>query len=213
MYGGLNVVEITKDHIEWAVVDRLRQMLEAPFPTEFNVTQTYALFTTIVCWVVQRIRVTSVQNEYDRLAAKLLQELSGQPIDQGPWFIQLNSPRSIAKDGARVDIDPPRGFHGEHRFAKRFLINLRDAIAHGDARQILPFHLGESDKQWLAGFTLRCEEKERGKVVWSGEITLLDDDMRRVGCHLAKIFCSALQRRHGEQFVEEARLCVGEVAA
>jgi hypothetical protein len=67
-------------------------MLEEPPHEKFNVTQTYALFTTVVCWVVQRIRVKSNEskNENDRLAAKVFDELSVQSIDEKPWAIQLS---------------------------------------------------------------------------------------------------------------------------
>jgi hypothetical protein len=205
-------MEITGDHVEWVVVDRLRQMLEERSHEKFNVTQTYALFTTIVCWVVQRIRVNNPKTVYDKRAARIFKELSGQPIDQKPWAVPLKVSRSIAKVG-RVDIDPTSAFSGEHGLAGRFLINLRDAIAHGDSRQILPVHAGEPDEQWLAGFTFCCEEKENRKIVWSGQVTLLEDDMRRIGCHLAKIFCDAIQSDHGSQFAEEASNCVREAAA
>jgi hypothetical protein len=34
-------------HVEWAVVNRLKKMLDAPPKTSFNVTQSFALFNTI----------------------------------------------------------------------------------------------------------------------------------------------------------------------
>jgi len=107
-------------------------------------------------------------------------------------------------------------FGGEHLFAERFLINLRDAAAHGDARNVKPFHVGKPNKieQLLAGFTFHCQEKEKGKIVWWGEITLLEDDMRRIGRHLAMTFCDALRREvDRSDFVEEAVTCVREAAA
>jgi uncharacterized membrane protein YheB (UPF0754 family) len=74
--GRLWCLEITNDHVEWAVVDRLRQMLEeAPH-------ERFILFTTIVCWVVQRIRVNKIKTENDKFAARIFEELSSQPIDE-----------------------------------------------------------------------------------------------------------------------------------
>jgi hypothetical protein len=223
--GGCGVTEITGDHVEWAVVDRLRQMLEEPPHEKFNVTQTYALFTTVMCWVVGRIRVTEkeirsapeglrsrINNE---LAAEILRELSDQRIDEEPWAIQLTKSRRNAQVGT-VDVLAPLHFSGEHLFAERFLINLRDAAAHGDARNVKPFHVGKPNKieQLLAGFTFHCQEKEKGKIVWWGEITLLEDDMRRIGRHLAMTFCDALRREvDRSDFVEEAVTCVREAAA
>jgi hypothetical protein len=83
------MTEITKDHVEWAVVDRLRRMLveEPPHP-KFNVTQTYALFTTILCWMMERIRIRphEIATPDDRIAQKLFgtlktadQSLCGMP--------------------------------------------------------------------------------------------------------------------------------------
>jgi hypothetical protein len=37
---------IAGEHVEWAVVNRLKAMLDAPPQTEFNVTQSFALFAT-----------------------------------------------------------------------------------------------------------------------------------------------------------------------
>jgi hypothetical protein len=220
------VTEITRDHVEWAVVDRLRQMLEEPPHEKFNVTQTYALFSTVLCWVVGRIRVTEKEIESvpkglrsrvnNELAAKILRELSDQRIDDNPWDIHLTRSLRNAQVGP-VDVLAPLHFSGEHLFAGRFLINLRDATAHGDARNVKPFHVRKPNEveQLLAGFTFRCEEKERGgKTVWWGEITLLEDDMRRIGHHLATIFCDALQREvDRSDFVEDAQSCVREAAA
>jgi len=79
----------------------------------------------------------------------MFEELSGQPIDENPWAIQLRASRRISQVGP-IDVNPTHAFCGQHRFAGRFLINLRDAIAHGDARQILPFHVGKPDEK-MAG--------------------------------------------------------------
>ena len=60
---------IAKEHAEWAVVDRLRQMLEAP-QGEYLSTQSFALFSSIVCWVMQhtRIKEGQIANEADKAA-------------------------------------------------------------------------------------------------------------------------------------------------
>lgn len=52
------MVEIRTEHVEWAVVDRLGQMLdEVPPPSEFNVTHSFALFSSILCWTLQHLRI------------------------------------------------------------------------------------------------------------------------------------------------------------
>ena len=72
------MTQITQDHAEWAVVGRLRLMLEEPPHQTFNVTQTYALFTSIV-WVMQRIRIKSHQivSNDDKIAHNLFKKLEG----------------------------------------------------------------------------------------------------------------------------------------
>jgi len=74
------VTEITGDHVEWALVDRLRQMLEELPLEKFNVTQTYALFTAVMCWVVGRIRVTEkeIKSAPEGLRSRINNELSVQ---------------------------------------------------------------------------------------------------------------------------------------
>lgn len=39
---------ITDQDVEWAVVDRLKAMLAEPPKTKFNVTQSFALFSSIL---------------------------------------------------------------------------------------------------------------------------------------------------------------------
>jgi hypothetical protein len=41
---------IADEHVEWAVVNRLKAMLDVPPPTKFNVTQAFALFSAMLLW-------------------------------------------------------------------------------------------------------------------------------------------------------------------
>jgi hypothetical protein len=189
------MTEITKDHVEWAVVDRLRFMLEQPPHQTFNVTQTYALFTATLCWVMQRIRIKfqEISSKDDKVAHNLFKKLEGASILTEPWCIQIASTERIERVGATtVSVRAPQGF--EAHTAERFLINLRDATAHGDARNVEPFNAGDL----LAGFTFSCVEFEgigrNRKKAWGGEITLLEPDMRRIGIQLAKLYCDAIRR-------------------
>jgi hypothetical protein len=45
---------IADEHVKSAVVNRLKAMLDEPPKTKFNVTQSFALFTTIVLWTENR---------------------------------------------------------------------------------------------------------------------------------------------------------------
>jgi hypothetical protein len=211
------MARITDDHREWAVVGRLRRMLEEPPHNTFSVTQTYALFTAVLCWVMQRIRNSKIENEADRIAASVFEHLSSKRISDQPWAISLAPSGRIARIGTDAfHVQAPSNF--EDHTASRFLINLRDAVAHGDARNVSPFNV--PTERVLAGFTFRCSErhkKDRRKVVWRGEITLLEDDMRRIGGHLAKIYCDALRRseahRKDSHFGTNAARSLREVAA
>ena len=168
------MTEIADDHVEWAVVHRLQMMLESPPTTEFNVTQTYALFMTILCWTTQRIRTPdngSQLGTIDRSAADVLKKLNEQFIETHPWSIKID--------------ERCAGFRNSS--AGHFIIALRGACAHGDGRKIKPYHTkvaGRGQRQ-LAGFTFQC-----GK---SKTITLLEKDMRHIGKLLAGMFCESVQ--------------------
>jgi hypothetical protein len=214
---GSDMTEITNDHVEWAVVGRLRLMLMEPPHKTFNVTHTYALFAAILCWVMQRIR--NAQNKNDQFAADILKKLFNQRIAEKPWSIQGLG--RVAYLGLHsVHVPAPVNFD-EHTVG-RLLINLRDATAHGDARNVEPFHVEKrnSGERLLAGFTFHCSEKDRKnrrRIAWQGQITLLEDDLRRIGCHLAKTYCDAM--RHSEAhrrdgyFGKDAANSVREIAA
>ena len=45
---------IVDEHVEWAVVNRLKAMLDEPPETKFNVTQSFALFSAILLWTKNR---------------------------------------------------------------------------------------------------------------------------------------------------------------
>jgi hypothetical protein len=156
------MVQVTDDHVEWAVVGRLGRMLKEPPHDTFSVTQTYALFTATLCWVMQRIRSRKNENEADRIAAGVFKRLTTERISEQPWAICPTLSR-IASIGTHAVHVPAASNFEDHR-ASRFLINLRDAVAHGDARKVLPFNV--PTERLRAGFTFRCSEKgKKGKVV------------------------------------------------
>lgn len=51
---GLRMGGISDKLIEWAVVDRLKAMLDEPPKTRFNVTQSFALYSTVLLWIKNR---------------------------------------------------------------------------------------------------------------------------------------------------------------
>jgi hypothetical protein len=144
------MVEITKVHAEWAVVGRLRLLLEETPHEKFNVTQSYALFTSILCWVLQHIRIPDVDavSQGDQYAHKLYKTLSQVRLKDDPWRIHVYPTSRIASIGSRsIEVSATENFEAHTAF--RFLKNLRDATAHGDARNVTPFNADN----FLVGFT------------------------------------------------------------
>jgi hypothetical protein len=207
------MTEIRREHVEWAVVDRLRLMLEAPRHGDFNVTETFALFSSVLCWVLQHVRIGKDARRTlgDSRAADLAEKLEQQSVHAATWCIPL-LPRAVSD----ASVPEAHGFD-DHHTALRFLTNLRDAVAHGDARNVEPFHSpGRGMDRNLLGFSFKCEEyKGRGKqrrLIWSGDITLLEADMRQIATTLATLYCDAVSC-HSFDFANEARRHVQETAA
>lgn len=202
---------ITADHAEWAVVDRMRRMMEAP-QGDYLATQTYALFTTTLCWVLQHLRIREDQQQTakDKAAASLLAELAQVHASAVPWRIPVASVRRMERVGnKRVTVPATAGF--EDHTLKRILINLRDASAHGDARNVVPFNSGPH----LIGFTFNCAEPRN--VHWDGgRFTLLRADMQRIGTALATRYRDAIveagRERYGSNFPGEGAHMIEEVA-
>jgi hypothetical protein len=82
------MTEITKDHVEWAVVDRMRRMLEEPPSGDFGVTETYALFTTTLCWVLQHLRIKEdeAHGPADEATRHLWANLQEERAFDPPWI-------------------------------------------------------------------------------------------------------------------------------
>jgi hypothetical protein len=174
---------------------RLRRMLDEPPHEKYNVTQTYALFVTIIRWVMQHVRIPAdqINTPGDRSAHKLFEALPLAAIGDHPWGINVAPVARIERIGScTVKVPAPANF--ESHTVRRFLINLRDATAHGDARKVSPFNVRIGPEHLLAGFSFKCSEIDGRKRTWQGKITLLEDDMRRVGNQLAKTYCNALRR-------------------
>ncbi|GHT89956.1 hypothetical protein AGMMS49545_01810 [Betaproteobacteria bacterium] len=169
---------ITNAHHEWAVVDRLRAMLEEQPHKKYNVTQAYGLCVAILAWVMQRIRTTEeqAQSPEDRTAVSLMKKLKKQKIESSPWCLQ----KDVNKGQESSDFD----FKGYSAFC--FLKWLRNASCHGDARNVFPIN----NREELVGFefrsTARGDDRERA-------VFLCEADLRKIGIVLASQYCEALQ--------------------
>jgi hypothetical protein len=152
-------------------------MLQEQHP-RYEVSSVYALFTAILCWSTQRLRTdTKKENSPEaRAAANVWADFAREPISLAPWSIDSTD------------------FRG--RTADRLIKNLRDAVAHGDARKVEPYHTGTCSKldRTLVGFTFKCED---------GEITLLAVDMAKIAGEVARRFCSAMEEKSRDSCLKE----------
>jgi hypothetical protein len=201
-------MEINDRHVEWAVVNRLKVMLETPPQSEFEVTQTFALFTTIVLWTKQRLwvggRGEQAQpwfNERDHAARKLRDELGDAKIIDGPWSLAQEAPRPASA---------PESVNGDFSAmnARDFIEWLRNALAHSDGREaggskgggrIAPLnHSSRKGGKSLDGFKISFAAKQGSETLLTA--SLYRADMVRIGSLLADAFCKALS--DGEEYFE-----------
>ena len=182
------MTEITRDHAEWAVVDRLRAMLNETPHAEYNVTQSYGLCVAILAWVMQRVRTpeNAANSQEDCAAISVKAALDGQSVEALPWGLQTGGP------AGRVPVCSDfRGFT-----AFNFLKWLRDASCHGDARKVFP----ENKNGELIGFKFQMKSDSDQKI---RSLVLRETDLRRIGSALADMYCKALSG--SESFYEDAR--------
>lgn len=215
---------IADEHVEWAVVNRLKAMLDEPPKTRFNVTQTFALFSTILLWTKNRAWVGGDRRERpnwfgdaDHAARDAREKLQITRIYDEPWLLSQVPPKVVLVDregdpplnGRRVNED-----FGEMT-AEAFFKWLRDALAHGDGRTIRPIHKRSihGDKTLLAGFEIVFAERRGSQRDLS--LALYHADLRRLGAILADLFCQSLSGgdRYFEQEAGTAKIKEAERAA
>jgi hypothetical protein len=177
------MAEIKDWHVEWRVVDRLRALMKELPDTRHDVTLTYSLFTTTLCWACQRIR----DPQHDAAASiwtKLQDERAFDPM----WGLGDIKLEPLAEGDLTLSSLP----------ASDFLVGLRNATAHGDDRQVKPLHIGKvglADRR-LIGFDLdstfyrKADARNWGR--WRVSLPALD--MRRIGLTLASRFCDQMSR-------------------
>lgn len=189
---------ISPEHVEWATVDRMRRMLPRPRPG-FEVTGTLALFTSILCWTMQRIRTEPDGTEVGRRLAELSSSLTTQPFraflrtePQAVLTTSLNSAGTRTEVALNSLAEFVAG--GKALNARRSLVALRNAVGHGDARRVIPLNRDGL----LIGYRFACTESYRtveGQWVekWQGSLCLDAAGMVSIAGQLAEQFCAALQ--------------------
>ncbi len=196
---------IRDEHVEWAIVNRLKAILEEPSTTTFNVTESFALFSSILLWSKNRLWFAGNKGERakwddpaDQRAHDFRVELRQTLIIDEPWCLSCKPPEVMLVDHAgeqAVNAD------FAEKTAEEFFQWLRDALAHGDGRRIRPIHKlsRRHDTTLLAGFEIKFPEAIRSKKELV--LSLYSADIRRMGIALADRFCRALSG--GELYFEE----------
>lgn len=195
---------IHDEHVEWAIVNRLKAMLDDPPKTKFNVTQSFALFHSVLLWSKNR----AWTNDVGDVAAVVRKELAETKICSDPWCLARTVP--VFKK-TKLEIEGEINQDFVEMNADSFFKWLRDALAHGDGRTIKPLHKysWDTSKSFLAGFIVTFNE-ERGS---ERKLTLhlFHADMRQMGSRLADLFCRQLsggddyfEKEAGTQKIEEA---------
>jgi hypothetical protein len=166
-------MEIESKHHDWAVVHRLALMLAAG-RDDFDVTFRYAVLCSLICWTAQRWRASDAK-------ATLVQRVLRRESAFETRWIPLNKPH-------RDDRASLVGMNAEC-----LLLCLRNTMAHGDERLVVPLNEGKT----LYGFTLEIgvvRELDRYRPTRPGEkgervkISLSSEDMLRIGQSLADVF-------------------------
>lgn len=178
-------MEIKKEDVEWAVVNRLRLLLTDERPnTEYEVTLTFALFTGILLWSRQSLGRNKSCEEWPSAARRLLSE----PATEPPWNVRADSLKGAChvveffrSKEKRVTL--------EDATIWQLVVFLRNCIGHGDGRTVEPLHRQCepcSPEHRLHGFIFREKEK-----CAEPSVCLSEQDMKRIGSQLAQVLCAA----------------------
>lgn len=200
---------ISNAQVEWALINRLKAMLDDPPKTKFNITQTFSVFSTILLWSKNRAWVgahnppAAWANPIDARAHAVRQQLQNERIVDAPWLLSLHEPAlvSVKKDQGAALAGMAVNADFQNMSAESFIKWLRDAFGHGDGRTIHPLHRhqGPADRTWLIGFLIEFNETQHSSNKL--RLHLYEADMRRIGSNLAHLFCRSLSG--GDQYFEE----------
>lgn len=200
---------ISNEQVEWAIVNRLKAMLDEPPQTTFNVTQTFALFSSVLLWTKNRAWVAGNngqrgqwQDQADHLAHDVREAMRRKLITDDPWRLSRVVPQNVLVDRAEGREVRERRINAdfEAMTAENFFKWLRDALAHGDGRTIKPIHKlsVRTGNALLAGFRVEFNAERRSAEIL--KLDLFHDDMRRIGSVLADLFCQSLSG--GDRYFE-----------
>lgn len=177
-------MEIKKEDVEWAVVDRLRLLLTDERPnTEYEVTLTFALFTGILLWSRQSLGRHKSCEKWPSAARRLLSEKA----TKSPWDVRADRLKGVGHVREFKGLDE-KSVTLKHATIWQLVVFLRNCIGHGDGRTVEPLHRQcelPSQKHRLHGF------KFRSKRSTGASVCLSEQDMKRIGTQLAQVLCEA----------------------
>lgn len=155
-------MEIGEDEIEWAVVERLRMMLQESTQAEYDVTQAYAYFTAIVCWVTQRIRTDRTGPAHARAQA-MWRRLQQEKLSA--FGTSAAAPGMTVADA---------------------LVMIRNGVAHADGTSVRPLHRRDRGRPpTLTGYAVENSKAQ-------ATLLLTASMMVRFGTTLAEEFVKAM---------------------
>lgn len=160
-------MQIADDQVEWAVILRLRNMLVESRRAEYDVTLAFALFSSIILWIAQRMRTKDL-DQNGHAARRFHQRMNRQRFGQI----------------AHRDTD------GEQSVASMIVL-FRNAVAHADGCSVRPLCRSSSGGQpQLIGYAVRSTKDNRAGAIFS----LTPDVMIRFGAWIADEFIADMTR-------------------
>jgi hypothetical protein len=182
---------------EWALMNRMKALLDQPKRTEYNVTQAVAVFSSILLWSQQRIRTQDPNDLLQQPVANLLGGQRAGTIFDPPWSLSQFVPDRMAcpHGGLAAGVPVNQDFRGKTPF--EFLVWLRDAFAHGDGRTIGPIHKlnRQGSIAYLGGIRIEFHESKPRRGQPAPPILtchLFKDDLLGIGRALADSFCEEI---------------------
>jgi hypothetical protein len=126
-------MQIQESEIEWAVIERLRNILEASAKREFAVTEAFAAFSSIICWIAQRMRPRGTSPS-DNAARRFYTAMNKRSLRDAPGKLHFGADITVAMA----------------------IIKVRRALAHADAQSVRPLNSPERGcPPRLIGFEFR----------------------------------------------------------
>jgi hypothetical protein len=165
------MTEISDGSEEWATVLRIKSIIEVDL--ENNITRDYIVLVGLLCWALQRIRARDAPQCFMDIRSRL----SKTPIEA-----------ILSQSSASDFCELAEKCKSENSFEA--LVSIRNALAHGDDRTVLPFNEGGV----LLGYVVTCEcPKYIKKDKWEPvKITLRAQGMRDIIAYLSNEFkCAA----------------------